>query len=501
MVKGFVLVASGLAVLAGVLGVYDATRPKVVALRVDREAYLQKVATDSQSAADHRIWAEEAVRVGNYEDARKAYALGAEILFKKGDDNMAFQYRRWSQRYETWLRAFVPDEKPPQRPLAKHEPANGLISGAFIDNEAQITETYAEANGKVRRDLGVFNRWTGIQHQMAFIYLRYDQPFPVEFVRDCKENGAMPQIAWEPKYLEKVQDDKWLRSFARACGQAGVPIFLRFASEMNGDWVRYSGDPKLYIEKWRLVTRVMREEAPNVAMVWCVFEIPERHIEDYYPGAEYVDWVGVNVYSVPFYDNDPKRDGSWRHPLDGVRHVDELYGKRHPILICEYASSHMSSLDRKFRNDFAIERLREMYYGLPLIYPGVKGICWLSMDATKWAIEGRQKNNYSVLDQPSITLAYRQALQEPWMLVGDRTPADAVRFRELKPGEDPAGRTVRIHVKQPREAGYRLFWVHRRGETELSLRGGTVGIRPQQGDELELRSDDRTVVARHSFSK
>jgi beta-mannanase len=72
---------------------------------------------------------------------------------------------------------------------------------------------------------------------------------------------------------------------------------------MNGDWTRYGGDPVRYKIAWKTVADVMSERAPNVALVWCVNHVPEKNIPAFYPGDPYVDWVGVNFYSVPFHDN------------------------------------------------------------------------------------------------------------------------------------------------------------------------------------------------------
>ena len=70
-----------------------------------------------------------------------------------------------------------------------------------------------------------------------------------------------------PADLDREECPAYLHEFARAARDSKTPIFLRYASEMNGEWVPYHGDPKAYIEKFRLVARVMHAEAPNVAMV------------------------------------------------------------------------------------------------------------------------------------------------------------------------------------------------------------------------------------------
>ena len=145
--------------------------------------------------------------------------------------------------------------------------------------------------------------------------MAYGRPFPSRWVDRLKEQNVAPHIAWEPNTgLDFVNDDEYLRGFAQACARADCPIFLRYASEMNGDWTRYGGDPLRYKIKWGIVRDVMARYAPNVAMVWCVNNIPERTIEKFYPGDGYVDWVGVNLYSVPFFDNDPSRPGLFQNP-------------------------------------------------------------------------------------------------------------------------------------------------------------------------------------------
>src|SRR5690606_17176725 len=107
-----------------------------------------------------------------------------------------------------------------------------------------------------------------------------------------------------------------------------APIFLRYASEMNGDWVKYHGDPELYREKFRLVSKVMKERAPNVAMVWCPFSTPVGSIPDYYPGDEWVDWVGVNIYSVTYLNQNLDLPAAHIAPTTHLRYIYENYAER-----------------------------------------------------------------------------------------------------------------------------------------------------------------------------
>ena len=151
---------------------------------------------------------------------------------------------------------------------AKFEPAQGCYVGAFI-----------ELDDTVKGDITVFEELTKKQHASYFTYVGYGRPFPLEWVNKVKARGAAPHIAFEPNNgLDEVKDDEYLRAWARDAARTQCPIFLRWASEMNGPWTAYGKDPAQYREKFRLMAQVMKEEAPNVAMVRTPFAEPTRLI-------------------------------------------------------------------------------------------------------------------------------------------------------------------------------------------------------------------------------
>ena len=77
-------------------------------------------------------------------------------------------------------------------------------------------------------------------------------------------------------------------------------LFVRFAHEMEMrpgytawyTWQTY--DPEGYVSAWKHIVTLGREYAPNVKWVWS----PNRadtHTKAYYPGDEYVDYVGLTL--------------------------------------------------------------------------------------------------------------------------------------------------------------------------------------------------------------
>ena len=156
--------------------------------------------------------------------------------------------------------------------LAKFEPPSGCYIGAFIERDSAVKGG----------NIAAFEELTKKKHASYFTYVGYGMPFPSDWVAKVKKTGAAPHVAFEPNNgLAEVKDSPYLRAWARDAARAQCPIFLRWASEMNGPWTKYGGNPSLYKEKFALVSKIMKEEAPNVAMVWTPFAEPAKFIPLY----------------------------------------------------------------------------------------------------------------------------------------------------------------------------------------------------------------------------
>lgn len=287
--------------------------------------------------------------------------------------------------------------------LAKYEPPAGCYIGAFVDRDLTV-----------RGDFAKFQQLTQKKHASYFTYVAYGRPFPHAWVEKVKAVGAAPHIAFEPNDgLERVRDDAYLREWARAAAAANCPIFLRFASEMNGRWTAYHGNPALYIQKFQLVSQVMQQEAPNVAMVWTPFAIPQENIPAYYPGDIYVDWVGVNIYSVYVHDGQAGRRADHEDPVEFLRYVYNLYAHRKPIQISEFAATHYCKATKQETVEFAIAKMTRLYQSLKTQFPRVKMINWFCLDT---GAAGLADNNYSLTDNERVLQTYRTLIADPHFL-------------------------------------------------------------------------------------
>lgn len=398
------------------------------------------VAQLKTNASYYMLLARAYERLEKYQLSANNYYIAAE-LYKKTDYNAYLVNKSrgdaWSTQIE--LYSFEAGQRPPANwKLAKHEPLQGVYIGAFTEYDAAIGP----------RNVQKFNQLTGKQHAMFFTYHDYGKPFPVNWANKVKEAGGAIQLAYEPRVgLAAVKDDAYLREFARACKAFGNPIFLRYAAEMNGSWTPWHGNPALYIQKFRLIAKVMREEAPNVAMVWAPNSNPENQIDRYYPGDEAVDWVGVNLYSVRFFNGDVTQSAEHVNPLDLMDYVYKRYAARKPIMIAEYGATHFSRAGNLNTTVFAINKMNMFYRGVKMKYPRVKSINWFSVNTLQRNENPERKlNNFSLTENSRVLDAYKQMIKDPYYLSTVKAGTNAITPTTRLSGMVPLlNRTVKIN--------------------------------------------------------
>ena len=148
-------------------------------------------------------------------------------------------------------------------------------------------------------------------------------------------------VSWHGTKLAPVASgaqDSVIKAAAGKLAAYGKPLLLRWAWEMNGDWFEWCGpnngnDPGLYVKAYRRIHQIFRDKgADNVAFVWSPNwnsspNTSSNAMSKYYPGDDYVDWVGVSGYD--FYSESP---------TTLFRPVVSAYGRRKPIIVTETAA-------------------------------------------------------------------------------------------------------------------------------------------------------------------
>jgi len=146
-------------------------------------------------------------------------------------------------------------------------------------------------------------------------YEQFDAAPPVDAVRAVCQLGARPVITWEPwrwdarpvplmHLLHVGVYDEHVRHWARELCASAVTVDLRFGHEFNGHWYPWSPfagtEPARYIQVWRRLHDIFTQEgATGVRWMWSPNAgLPSSpRLEQWYPGDEYVDLIGVDGYN------------------------------------------------------------------------------------------------------------------------------------------------------------------------------------------------------------
>jgi len=185
--------------------------------------------------------------------------------------------------------------------------------------------------------------------------------FPLENIKTVAKFDAIPYIRimprsdWtsgrkDPVYgLDKIADgtfDDDIIQWAKDARKYGKPLLVEFAPEMNGNWFPWSGmfngkkeGAELYIEAHKHVVELMRDEkATNITWMFHVNSVSEPNkswnkMKEYYPGDDYIDWLGMSVYGSQ------KPGWEWKNFLTAFQsaywQLEKVSGKK-PIAISEF---------------------------------------------------------------------------------------------------------------------------------------------------------------------
>jgi hypothetical protein len=238
---------------------------------------------------------------------------------------------------------------------------------------------------------------------------RPDEQFPERILQAIWELGSVPVVTWEPwlvdfqnqlhPHLPLVEDrdrggmlatfrgdyDFYIDAWARKAADFHKPLFLRFAHEMN-DPYRYPWGPHNnkagdYVAAWRhVVDRFRAAGADNVLWVWSP-HLAYEGAEWFYPGDDYVDWVGTGVLN---YGNVAHWSKWWTfEEIFGQKQTAlTRYGK--PVMIAEFGSL-ITGGDRSRWLEDALKDLPDRYPLVrALIFFNVHSDSTVTLQALDW---------------------------------------------------------------------------------------------------------------------
>jgi len=188
--------------------------------------------------------------------------------------------------------------------------------------------------------------------------------FPLRAASTIDRLGSIPMITWEPwvkdfdpalrpnlpspaerEYaslaaIARGDYDFYVTRWAASAAQYRKPLFLRFAHEMNDPyrypWGPQNGNrPDDFIAAWKHVHLIFQKmNATNVLWVWSP-HISMPWFEYYYPGDEWVDWIGTGVLN---YGDAAPWSRWWTFHQIIEKAYPALLKLHKPIMITEFGS-------------------------------------------------------------------------------------------------------------------------------------------------------------------
>ncbi len=259
---------------------------------------------------------------------------------------------------------------------AKNEKENGVLFGLVAGSETREmldNESFLLIYQELGQDLDPYN--TRIVKQAS------EEGQAVEFALNCpKEGEDIESIYSKESYLKQISD--MLKQYPN------VPVYLRFAAEFD-IWGRKT-TPEALKTAFRFVADYFHQRNSNVAMVWSPNQVAEwqDNIEEYYPGDEYVDWVGMSLYAIKYFLADKNQPDEYQvvfqtgrnsNPVIAVKNIIEKFGDRKPIMISECGCGHTlleNKMPVEYTSEFGITRLKQYLAYLPMVYPQIKAIAY-----------------------------------------------------------------------------------------------------------------------------
>jgi hypothetical protein len=163
-------------------------------------------------------------------------------------------------------------------------------------------------------------------------------------------------MQWDPEHasiagIAAGSYDDYLRTFADSVRRFGRPVVIGFGHEMNATWYSWGyGHVRsaTFVAAWRHIVTLFRDQgADNVVWLWTInADRPGTGpVQEWWPGAKYVDWVGIDGYYVRPSDNFYTVFGATIGQVRVFAHK--------PVLLSETAVGPAASQSKKIPNLFA----------------------------------------------------------------------------------------------------------------------------------------------------
>lgn len=178
---------------------------------------------------------------------------------------------------------------PGELPFGAYDPA-----GAFSDDTAlTIEHVFLPWEDVALQSLADADAYARERNRALVITIE-----PWTWTRDQRNTAEFLRAGITQGYY-----DANMRNICAVIGTLDSPTSVRWGHEMetsDGQFIWSNWRPEDYISAYRRMIDICRAEAPDTNFIWSPIGL--EGAEDYYPGDDYVDLVGLSIFGYQPYD-------------------------------------------------------------------------------------------------------------------------------------------------------------------------------------------------------
>jgi hypothetical protein len=282
--------------------------------------------------------------------------------------------------------------------LVSSSPCPGYANASLPSNPASYLGVYETGPPHTYQPVAEFTGVVGRQPNLVGYYSGWREPFQTSFAETVRGRCAVTILQMDPTdaSVPKIAAggyDGYLRSYADSVRDFGYPVVIGFGHEMNAPWYSWGYrqvSASTFVAAWQHIVTLFRSQgAENVTWLWTLQadEPGTAPIVRWWPGAQYVTWVGI--------------DGYYYRPSDTFASV---FGKTiaqvralttHPVLLSETSVGPEAGQTMKIPNLFAGMR---QY--------GTLGLVWFDITQD----DGIYHQDWRVEGNAAAEIAFRRAV-------------------------------------------------------------------------------------------
>ncbi|MBE0646039.1 MAG: hypothetical protein IH600_18295 [Bacteroidetes bacterium] len=249
-----------------------------------------------------------------------------------------------------------------------------------------------------------------------------------EFYHAADSIGFIPElslfltsnVSTDSVIAVSTQYDDVIDSIITLSKQYGKSMFLRIGGEFNGDWNGYH--ERLYVTMFRKITDMFaaRGFRDSVATIWCYYPAGPDNFDStdvqgalWYPGDEYVDWFGLDLFdpqdfdmSLPDYD----RRGITRKGK-AERFLAMARSKGKPVYMSETSAKGMNISADAADSQSDWDNWFAKFFDFISAHTEIKGYSYIDANWPEQAYAGW--GDARIQNSPDISAWYRQEMHKP----------------------------------------------------------------------------------------